>query len=192
MSGLLMPRIIDKLPQRERAGRPLGKRVRYAVVGAGHIAQAVVLPAFEHTGDSELKAIVSSDPEKRDELGNRYHVRTYSYEQYDECLRSGEIDAVYIALPDTMHCEYTVRAARAHVHVLCEKPMAPTERECVEMIEAARHNNVKLMIAYRLHFEAANLDAIGLAQSGRLGELRAFESVNAQNVAEGNIRLRYD
>src|SRR5688500_4041287 len=101
------------------------KKVRYAVVGLGHIAQVAVLPAFSHARkNSSLTALVSDDEEKRDEVGQMYGVaRTYSYAQFEECLQSGEVDAVYIALPNTMHREFTERAAKVGVHVLCEKPM---------------------------------------------------------------------
>jgi predicted dehydrogenase len=92
-------------------------RVRYAVVGLGHIAQAAVLPAFANAAEnSELRALVSGDPAKLGELSRTYQVpRTFSYEQYQECLRSGEVDAVYIALPNSMHCEYCVAAARTGI-----------------------------------------------------------------------------
>lgn len=73
---------------------------------------------------------------------------SYSYEEYEKCLTSGEIDAVYIALPNHLHCEYTVRAAKAGIHILCEKPMAVTQTECEQMIQAAQEHHVKLMIAY--------------------------------------------
>ncbi len=179
-----------KLPAEERAGRTLGQKVRYAVVGLGDIAQEAVLPAFVHTDNAEVKALVSGDPIKREDLAHRYGARGYSYQEYDKCLASGEIDAVYIALPDSLHREYTVRAANAGIHVLCEKPMAETEAECEQMITAAHANNMKLMIAYRLHFDGANLEAIGIAQSGEIGELRIFESANTQQVVEGNIRLQ--
>jgi glucose-fructose oxidoreductase len=99
------------------------------------------------------------------------------------------VDAVYIALPNHLHREYTERAARARVHVLCEKPMAVTEEDCLAMIRAAEENEVKLMVAYRLHFEEANLKAIDLVQSGRLGDPRLFDSVFTMQVKEGDIRL---
>jgi glucose-fructose oxidoreductase len=167
-------------------------RVRYAVVGLGYIAQAAVLPAFFHAREnSQLVALVSSDREKLRDLSKRYRVpNTYSYEQYEECLRSGQIDAVFIALPNSMHREYSERAARAGIHVLCEKPMAVTEEDCVAMIEAARQNRVKLMIAYRLHFEEANLRAIDIVQSGKIGEPRVFNSTFTMQVKPGNIRLQ--
>jgi glucose-fructose oxidoreductase len=173
-----------------RAAKQNGKKVRYAVVGLGHIAQVAVLPAFAHAENSELAALVSDDPEKLEKLGRRYKVKTrFSYDRYDECLRSGDIDAVYIALPNHLHCSFTERAARAGVHVLCEKPMAVTEEDCLSMIRVAEENKIKLMVAYRLHFEEANLKAIDLVQGGKLGDPRLFDSVFTMQVKEGDIRL---
>jgi predicted dehydrogenase len=167
------------------------KKARYAVVGLGHIAQVAILPAFAHASkNSELAALVSDDPEKLEKLGRKYKVKArYSYDQYEDCLNSGEVDAVYIALPNHLHREYGERAARAGVHVLCEKPLAVTEEDCLAMIRAAEENGVKLMVAYRLHFEEANLKAIDLVQSGQLGDPRLFDSVFTMQVKEGDIRL---
>jgi glucose-fructose oxidoreductase len=126
---------------------------------------------------------------KLDELGRRYGAELrYSYPQYDECLK--HVDAVYIALPNSLHCEYAERAASAGVHVLCEKPMAVTEEECERMARAARESGVKLMVAYRLHFERANLEAGEIVRSGRLGEARLFTSTFAMHVVPGNIRVQ--
>jgi glucose-fructose oxidoreductase len=168
------------------------RKVRYAVVGLGYIAQVAVLPAFAHARkNSELAALVSDDPVKLKKLGKKYNIeRLYSYEEYDDCLASGEVDAVYIALPNHLHRDYSVRAAQARLHVLCEKPMAVTEQECEEMIRAAEDNRVKLMIAYRLHFEEANLKAVEMVKSGKLGEARLFDSVFTMQVKEGDIRLQ--
>jgi glucose-fructose oxidoreductase len=111
------------------------------------------------------------------------------YAGYDALLTSGEIDAVYIALPNHLHQPYTLRAAAAGIHVLCEKPMALDEAECNDMIAACEKYDVRLMIAYRLHFERANLRAIEAVTRGRIGEPRAFSSEFAETVAEPNIRL---
>lgn len=169
-------------------------KVRYAVVGLGYISQAAVLPSFRRARrNSRLAALVSDDPTKLKELGRTYGVdRLYSYEEYDLCLREADVDAVFIALPNSMHRDYTVRAAEAGVHVLCEKPMAVTAAECREMIDAARRHDVRLMIAYRLHFEPANLGAIDTLLSGRLGDPRFFASTFSMQVKPGNIRLRAD
>ena len=164
--------------------------MRYAVVGLGHIAQAAVLPAFAHARrNSKLVAVVSDDRTKRRALSTRYGLEhAFSYQQFDDCLN--EVDAVYIALPNSMHADYTVRAARAGVHVLCEKPMAVTVRECRQMIAACRQARVKLMIAYRLHFETINLSAMDLARRGDLGKLKFFTSSFSMTVRRGDIRTK--
>jgi glucose-fructose oxidoreductase len=163
-------------------------KVRYAVVGLGHIAQIAVLPAFKNAANSELFALVSSDSEKLQKLGKQYSIQhLYSYEEYSRALSN--VDAVYLALPNHMHREYAVRAAAAGADILCEKPMAVTAEDCHAMIGAAKQNHTKLMIAYRLHFEAGNLEAIRLARSGKLGDLRIFTSEFSQQVAEGNVRV---
>ena len=166
------------------------RQIRYAVVGCGHIAQVAVLPAFANARrNSTLTALVSGDAVKRKALSETYGVKTtFSYEEYAECLK--QVDAVYIALPNSMHCEYAVRAARAGVHVLVEKAMAVTEEECEEMSHAAREAGVKLMVAYRLHFERANLEAGEIARSGRIGEPRVFSSTFCTPVVPGNIRVK--
>jgi len=165
------------------------RKVRYAVVGLGHLAQVAVLPAFARAGNSELAALVSSDKRKLQKMGRQYGIsRCYSYDRFEECLAEG-IDAVYIVLPNHLHREFTVRALKARCHVLCEKPMAVTARECQAMIEAARKYRRKLMIAYRLHFEKGNLEAISSARRGKFGDLRFFSSEFAQQVVKGNVRL---
>ncbi len=165
-------------------------KVRYAVVGLGWFAQEAILPAFANAKNSELVALVSGDKAKLRTFGERYQVKhTLGYDEYDDFLERGEVDAVYIALPNTQHCEYTVRTARAKVHVLCEKPMAMDEAECREMIGACKKAEVKLMIAYRLHFEKANLGAVELVSSGEIGDPRLFSSLFTMQVEQGNSRL---
>ena len=140
-----------------------------------------VLPAFSHArSNSELAALVSGDRKKLTVLGRRYKVpRLCSYDDLGELYESGEIDAVYIALPNTMHEAYTVQAAQAGLHVLCEKPMADSTASCRRMIEACRRHRVKLMIAYRLHFERATLEAIDVARSERKTTGEAFRDAAA-------------
>ena len=163
--------------------------LRIAAVGLGHFAQAAVLPAIAQLADVELVALVSGSRHKLDELGQRYGVRLRcAYDHLDELLASGEVDAVYIAVPNDLHAELTLVAARHGVHVLCEKPMAPTEAECMQMIRACQRRGVKLMIGYRLHFECANLVAVELARGGEIGESRMFSSVFSMQVRGGNVR----
>jgi predicted dehydrogenase len=177
--------------KRAASSRQRGKRIRYAVVGLGHIAQVAILPAFAHAKkNSELKALVTDDPKKAKQLSKKYRVPfTYGYESYDEWLQSGEIDAVYIALPNSMHHEYAVPALKAGINVLCEKPLAIDAPECEDMIDAAAESGAKLMTAYRLHFDKANLQAVEIVRSGKLGNPRFFSSTFGMQVRPGNIRL---
>jgi glucose-fructose oxidoreductase len=171
--------------------RTSAEPVRYAVVGLGHIAQVAILPAFAHaTENSAVTALISDDAGKRAKVGRKYKVKSlFSYDQYDDALASGLFDAVYIALPNHLHREYAVRAARAGIHVLCEKPLAVTEADCEAMIRAADEGGVKLMTAYRLHFDEANLRAVEVVQSGRIGEPKLFNSTFTMQVRDGDIRL---
>jgi predicted dehydrogenase len=169
------------------------EKIRYAVVGLGYFAQMSILPAFAHTGkNSELAALISDDSTKLKKLGAKYGVdQLGSYDEFEDCLQKAKIDAIYLATPNSLHREYTVRAARAGVHVLCEKPMAVTEKECEEMVRVCDQRQVKLMIAYRLHFEKGNLSALDMIQSGKLGDPRIFSSIFTMQVRdENNIRLR--
>jgi len=135
-----------------------------------------------------LAALVSDDPDKLKTLSRKYRADGYSYEEYEQCL--ADVDAVYIALPNHLHAEYAIRAANAGVHVLCEKPMATTAVECQRMIDACRAHRVKLMIAYRLHFEEINLSAVEAVRGGRIGDPKFFNSSFAMRVREGDVRTK--
>ena len=169
------------------------KCIRYAVIGLGYFAQASVLPAFARLRNSKLEAIVSGDRAKLDKVGDAYRVpHRVGYDELDALLRAGLVDAVYIVTPNSLHAEHAIRAARAGVHVLCEKPLAVTQQECSAIIEAAREAEVRLMVGYRLHFEPANLAAIQAIRSGRIGIPRCFDAVFTMQVRPGNVRLKAD
>ncbi len=168
------------------------RRVRYAVVGLGYISQIAMLPAFRAAQrNSVLAALVSGSDEKLRSLGRRYKVGTLvGYEGYDALLASGDIDAVYIGLPNTMHRDMAVRAARAGIHVLCDKPLAMSAREGMAIVRAAAVARVRLMTAYRLHFEAGTAAALDMIHRGRIGRPRHFTADFAMQIAPGNIRTR--
>src|SRR6187431_1088571 len=169
-----------------RSARP----VRFAVVGLGHIAQAAVLPAFKHARPHvELAALVSDTPAKLKQLGRRYGVKHLcSYDDARDLFSNGDIDAVYIALPNSQHAAWTIRAAEAGLHVLCEKPLAVSVQDCERMIDACERNQVLLMTAYRLHFERCNLEVADLVRRKRIGAARFFDSQFSMQVKAGNIR----
>jgi glucose-fructose oxidoreductase len=176
------------LKKEEEADAP---KVRYALVGLGHIAQTAVLPGFTQAKNSELVALVSGDRTKLSTLKEKYNVaRTYTYAEFDQCLADPQIDAVYIALPNDLHIDCALRAAAARKHILCEKPVATSARDALLMGRVAEEYGVKFMIAYRLHFEPATLATIELVRSGKLGEPRYFSSTfSYQMTGTDNIRL---
>lgn len=175
------------------SSRSSRRKVRYAVVGLGHIAQAAVLPGFRKAKNSEIAALVSGDTTKLRELQTEYDVvAAYNYADFDACLDSPDIDAVFIALPNDLHFDCCLRALHAGKHVLCEKPLALSVRDAEEMLDAAEQNGVRLMTAYRLHFEPANLSAIELIRRGKIGEPRYFNSTFSYQVIDpDNIRLQW-
>jgi predicted dehydrogenase len=167
------------------------KKTRYAVIGLGRIA-GHFMPATRATTNSEVTAVVSGHPDKAKAIAAQYNIPTssiYTYENFDEIAKNPNVDAVYVALPNSMHAEYTIRAARAGKHVLCEKPMATNVADCEKMIAACKAANVKLMIAYRCHYEATNLKAIKMIRDGELGQVQAIESAFGFNCAPGEWRL---
>ena len=149
-------------------------KIRYAVVGLGYISQVAMLPAFAGARkNSVLTALVSGEHEKLDQIGAKYGVDArWTYDRYDELLAAGGVDAVYIGLPNTMHKDFAIRAAERGIHVLCDKPFTTSVADAEEVMEAARRGGAKVMIAYRLHFEPANLAAIEAIRSERIGPPR--------------------
>ena len=169
-----------------------GRKVRYGVVGLGWISQAAFMPGVAHTGNSEMTAFVSADEKKALSLGKHYGVtKTYHYDAYQSLIAGGEVDAIYLALPNWQHREFAVPALEAGLHVLLEKPMATTEEDCRAIEQAAARTGARLMIAYRLHFEPATLEALRLVHDGTLGEVRLFTSAFCQQVAASNHRAKH-
>ncbi len=166
--------------------------VNYAVIGLGYIAQVAILPAFAHARrNSRLHALISGDPVKLQQLGDKYEVPVRGgYDDLERCLT--DVDAVFIATPNSEHAEHCVRAANAGVHVLCEKPLAVTDAECERMIRACRDAGVKLMTAYRLHFDPLVLDVLKQVRAGRIGTLRYLTASFSMQAKPDGIRTTPD
>jgi len=167
------------------------KKTRYAVIGLGRIA-GHFLPAAGATTNSQITALVSGHRDKAERIATQYGVPSgsiYNYENFDEIAHNQNVDAVYVALPNSMHAEYTIRAAKAGKHVLCEKPMATSVADSLAMIKACKDANKKLMIAYRCHYEPTNLKAIQLIRTGAVGQVQAIESSFGFNIGPGEWRL---
>jgi len=167
------------------------EQVRFGVIGAGWISQIAFLPALPQTRNATVTALVSGNRQGASQLAEFYGIDSiHSYEEYDELLNSDRIDAVYIALPNSMHAEYTIKAAKAGKHVLVEKPLATSVADCEAMIAACNEAGVWLMTAYRLHCEPGTVEFLEQLRSGVIGEPRVFSSVFCLNSAPDNHRLK--
>lgn len=167
------------------------RKIGYAIIGLGRIADHF-MRGILLTNNSAVTGLVSGHRDKANRIAEQYHVpqgSIYSYENFDEIIKNPAIDAVYVALPNSMHAEYTIRAAKAGKHVLCEKPMCVNVAEAEAMIAACKAANVKLMIAYRCHYEPIQLKAIDIIRSGKLGKIQVIESAFGFNESAGEWRL---
>jgi predicted dehydrogenase len=176
---------------RELIGMESKRKVRYAIVGLGDIAQEDMMPGVRHSGNSEITSLVTSDSVKADELSRKYNVKaTFSYERFQEALDSKTFDAIYLATPNWRHAEFIIPALAAGIHVLTEKPLEVSTAKCKEILDAQAKSSAKLMVAYRLHFEPATLDTIEKLQSRLLGEVHLFASTFTQLVDPDNHRVK--
>ena len=151
-----------------------------ALVGLGNYATNQLAPSLLETEDCYLAGIVTGTKEKEAKWMEKYNIpatNVYNYENFDEIAKNKDIDIVYVVLPNSMHAEYTIRAAKAGKHVICEKPMALSVKECESMIAACNANNVKLSIGYRLHFDPFHMEIIRLQKERTFG---AVKYVNAE------------
>jgi predicted dehydrogenase len=172
--------------------RDEGKNIGYAIIGLGRISMQHFMPGVKTSSKCRITGIVSGHRDKAEKIAAQYGVPTssiYDYKNMDEMAGNKEIDAVYVALPNSMHAEYTIRSAKAGKHVLCEKPMATTVKDSQAMIDACRNANRKLMIAYRCQLEPTNLTAIKLIRDGKLGKIQSISSANGFNIKPGEWRL---
>ena len=150
------------------------KKVGFAIVGLGKFATEQMMPAFKETKHARMVALVSGSPAKAQRLAQEYGVdpkNIYNYQNFDTLKDNPAVDVVYIVLPPGLHAEYAVRAAKAGKHVLSEKPMATSPKECEQMIEACQKAGKKLMVAYRAQYEPFNINAIARIRKGELGRL---------------------
>ena len=176
---------------RANAAQPQ-RKLGYAIVGLGYYATQQIMPQFRDCEFARLTALVSGTPEKLERYGEEYGIpatHRYSYDDYDSIRDNPDIDIVYVVLPNAMHAEYSIRAAQAGKHVMCEKPMAVSAAECEAMIAACRKAGTKLMIGYRSQFEPHNLHAMALAQSGDLGPTQIITSEHGFYAQPNQWRL---
>ncbi len=165
------------------------ERTGFAVVGLGRLTLGEILPAMGKSKYCKPVALVSGDREKARKVAAQYGIPDsglYDYTSFDQIAQNPAVQVIYIVLPNSMHAEFTLRGAKAGKHILCEKPMATSTRDCERMIAACNTANVKLMIAYRSQYEPYDRALIKMIRSGKLGKLKQFVSSNSQNQGDPN------
>ena len=184
----LPSRFVPSFAQNAAPAKPVG----YAAIGLGRICD-IFMRACALTQSSKITALVTGHPDtkgvKYSEMYGIPKSSIYTYETFDHIVDNKDVDAVYIGLPNSMHREYTVRAAAAGKHVLCEKPMAISSAECRQMIDACRKARRKLMIAYRVQYEPTWEHSIDIISSGALGQMESFQGGFYGQEAAGEWRL---
>lgn len=157
------------------------KKLGIALVGLGGYSNGQLGPALLETKHCYLAGIVTGTPAKEKQWASRYNIpekNIYNYENFDSIAKNPDIDIVYVVLPIFMHKEFTIRAAQAGKHVICEKPMAMNVSECEEMIAACKKADRLLSIGYRLHFEPYNMEMMRLGQQKVFGNVQQIECAN--------------
>ena len=165
--------------------------LRFALIGAGHLAQSAVIPAFAAIPrHARLVALLSDDPLKRSRLGSRKGLQVWSEDQLSEAMAAGGIDALYIATPNHRHLTQAIAALRAGVHVLLEKPMTVTTAEARRLVDAASRAKARLMVAYRLHCDPTYVEAVRTVRDGAIGDPRILTASFTMQVRKGDVRTR--
>lgn len=154
------------------------EKIGFAVVGLGALSQAAVLPAFAHSKSSRLVALVTGDKQKGSSLAQKFEAaHVFNYQEFEHCLALADVEAIYLATPPGDHEKWTLAAAAAGKHVLCEKPLAASVDQARRMVEACRNNAVHLMTAYRKYFDPASVRLKKLIVAGDLGRIDVIHTL---------------
>lgn len=161
------------------------RKLGIALVGLGTYSEQQLAPALMETMYCKLVAVVSGSAEKREKWRHTYNLdekNLYSYENFDDIRSNRDIDIVYVVLPNALHAEYVIRAAKAGKHVICEKPMATSVEDCHRMINACRDARVQLSIGYRLYFDPFNQEVMRLGQNKVFGSVERIVARHGMDV----------
>ncbi len=162
-----------------RAAEPESRKLGWALVGLGSLSTHQIAPALLKTKHARLAAVVTGTPEKGVAWCGKYGLaaeQVYDYRNFDKIADDPAVDVVCVVLPNSMHHEFTIRAAKAGKHVYCEKPMAVSAAECREMIAACEAAKVKLGVGYRCQFEPHHMEAMRFSRERVFGELRHIDA----------------
>lgn len=146
------------------------QKLKWAVLGAGDVAQRRTMPAIKKAKNAELFSVFSRTEEKAKRVAEEYGAERY-YTDIDELLSDDDIDAVYISTPPYLHCEHTCLAAEHGLDIVCDKPMATNPAECEKMIDACEANRVALQICFLFRFHSCFIKIKNLIAEGKLGQV---------------------
>ncbi|MBO0938467.1 Gfo/Idh/MocA family oxidoreductase [Fibrella sp. HMF5335] len=190
-SALTMPTLT--VPVYDALGQPISsqsgqdKKIGIALVGLGSYSKNQLAPALQQTQYCRLAGIVTGTSAKASEWMQKYNIpqaNVYDYKTFDRIIDNPDIDVVYVVLPNSMHAEYVIRAAQAGKHVICEKPMAITEKDCQAMIDACKKANKQLAVGYRLHYEPFTQEVMRLGQQKVFGPVKFVEASDAFRIGD--------
>jgi xylose dehydrogenase (NAD/NADP) len=177
----------------ERTGETVAeKSIRWGILSTANIGRAAVIPAIQASRNGQAVAVASREAQKARDFAEKMGIPT-AYASYEALLEDPEIDAVYIPLPNSLHCEWVIKAAQAGKHILCEKPMALNAAQCLEMDSVAREHRVLLMEAFMYRFHPRTEKVIELVRAGEIGKLSMIQSSFTFKLNRpDNFRLRAD
>ncbi len=151
------------------------KKLSWGVISTAKIGKRAVNPAIQASSNGELLAVASRDEARAKAFAEEAGIPT-SYGSYDALLEDPAIHAIYNPLPNSLHKEWTIKAAEKGKHILCEKPMALDAAECAEMEAAAKANGVKLMEAFMYRFHPRTEQVLEMVRDGAIGDLKGIRS----------------
>jgi predicted dehydrogenase len=154
-------------------------KLRVALVGLGSYATNQLAPGILKSKNCVLTGIVTGSPEKAAAWKAKYNLEDkniYNYQNFDEIAKNPDIDVVYVVLPNSMHADFVIRAAKAKKHVITEKPMSVSVKEAKEMIAVCKTEGVKLGVGYRLHYEPFTNEVMRLAKDKDFGKVKFIEA----------------
>ncbi|WP_245947601.1 Gfo/Idh/MocA family protein [Bacillus taeanensis] len=157
--------------------------LKIGVIGCGSIAQHRHLLEYAVNDAVEIAAVCDIVQERAEEIAEKYGAKAYT--SYEELLANKEIDAVSVCTPNYLHAPISIAALNAGKHVLCEKPMATSQQEAEAMIEAAKRNGKKLMIAHNQRFVSSHQKARKLIENGEIGKIYSFRTAFGHGGPEG-------
>ncbi|WP_337099325.1 Gfo/Idh/MocA family protein [Paenibacillus sp. YIM B09110] len=169
------------------------KKLKWGILGCAGIAKRAVIPGLQLSGLNEAAAIASRDLDNAKRTAEELNIPA-AYGSYEELLADDSLDVIYIPLPNHLHREWTIRAAEAGKHILCEKPLALNEKEAAEMAEACAKAGVLLSEAFMYRYHPRYAMIKDIIASGQIGEVRAIRSAFTFNNAgdKKNVRYRKD